>query len=222
MKHPRIFFFLFFSMLLSIFPPRALPELIRFKNGTQTTKPVIGQTNRTVTVDHHGIPLVYFLTEIESIDGRRVAPASRSPDEKTARASNSDRNDLARRYAAQGEHFLLRNMLPEAESLFRKALARDRDLIEAHEGLGWVYFSRRQFRTALRIFEEIESLETDNPRIFDAKAQCYFYLQEYGKAKKNFLRAKDLFLESAHYEQEHPIIGFIENYLAQIEIKMEE
>lgn len=62
--------------LFSLFCFFSFAETVVFKSGKTIEAKIIEKTNKSIKVDIEGIPLTYYLEDIESIDGKKIVPVS--------------------------------------------------------------------------------------------------------------------------------------------------
>jgi tetratricopeptide (TPR) repeat protein len=75
--------YVFLAVIFLIFPLYA--ETIKLKSGKKIEAKIIKRTDTHLKIDMQGIPLTYYLDEIDSIDGSTVGSASTPPPQLTAR-----------------------------------------------------------------------------------------------------------------------------------------
>ncbi|MBD3245597.1 MAG: tetratricopeptide repeat protein [Candidatus Omnitrophica bacterium] len=190
-------------------------ENILLKSGKTIEAPVIEKTEERIKVDISGVPITYYLEDIESIDNVKITGDVRD----TGGRDSQGKFEL---YIAQGNEFLHKGNYPSALAKFQIAMELAPERAQAYEGLGWTYFSMRDEREALRYFNKALEIAPDDPRLYDARAQCYFYLKDYSRAENEFLKAKELFQKSERFKENRQIIGLIDYFLTAIKKRIGE
>ena len=85
-------------MVSAVWHSAAFAEIIHFKDGRTVTGKILEKTSKSVKVDSQGLPVTYYLDEIEDIDGVKVEakPAIASPSALPVAPQNSlgDKKEL--------------------------------------------------------------------------------------------------------------------------------
>jgi len=131
-------------------------ETVLLKSGKSVEGKLIEKTDKYIKIDFQGVPLNYFLDEIESIDG--VKPSLSSA--KEIKSSQGDNlapvsNKTAEEYFNEGAAFDKQGNLLQAISDFTKAIAINPNYAEAYNDRGDAYIHQGNFPQAIVDFTKV-------------------------------------------------------------------
>ena len=95
-------------------------------------------------------------------------------------------SDPVRAYYNLGMHFMIWNRLDEAEAEFRKALRLGANNPDPHEGLGLVYYKKKDYKQAANSLRKALSLEHERTNLYRPLGKSYAGMGKYKKAKTCF------------------------------------
>jgi len=179
--------FIIITILLAIaffLPSFIFAETIVLKSGKTVEGKLIEKTDKYIKIDFQGVPLTYFLDEIESIDGIKQAlvaekerePSAKSPSDLPYSKESMEQGQKGAEYFKQGN-------FKEAIPYFQQAIQLDPNNFTAYWSLGISYNSLGDHKQAIKIYEKgIKSAPKYSALFYTGIAGEYNQLQEYNKA----------------------------------------
>jgi tetratricopeptide (TPR) repeat protein len=147
-------------------------EILVLKNGKNIEGKIIERTDKYVKINILDIPITYYLTDVESIDGQKVVTLPTEnpmPVEKNTVPVKEENSSLpvvsekklslgelkeAQECLQKGTNFFKEKKYKEAALEFEKALQINPKLAEGYYGLGYVYTSTKNYLEAAAYFNK--------------------------------------------------------------------
>jgi len=173
---------LFMALYCSIL---SYAETIVLKSGETIEGEIIERTDEFIKVDIYGIPITYYLDEIESIDGEKMGLSSKKEQLSGEAALELVCSEEAKPYALQASRYMQEDHFDKAIESFREALKLDSKCMLAYMGLGGCYTSLGKHDKAIEIFKEaIKMIPTYASKFHSLIAMEYINLGKYEEAIK--------------------------------------
>jgi len=185
--------FLIFAFLNAAFLFAGYAEKVSLKSGSQIQGKIVEQTGRYIRIEVGGVPIKYYLEDIESIDG--VKPEhSASPDKKATHSQE------ARKHYLKGEEYVSTAKFKEALTEFKAAIKIDPNFSDAYTATGFVYIMLQNFREAATHLEKALTINPADIKACENLGVIHFYSGNYDKAIHYYEKAIkiDPRLVSAH------------------------
>lgn len=150
------------------FPSSAFAETIILKSGQKVEGKIIKKTDKYIQIDFPGVPLTYFLNEIESIDGQKLGSAKEDSgvlDIKKGEVAQ----ETAKEAFDKGLAYLEELKLDEAIAEFSKAIVINPNYAEVYRARSIAYFEKND----LVKFHEDENMLDKLGYISDPKFMDY-------------------------------------------------
>jgi len=180
----KIALLLIFSMSAA-FP--AFAENIKLKSGQEVEGAIIEQTDRYIKIDFMGVPLTYFLEDIESVDG--VPPQSFKKElQEISQTTPLNAEECFYRGVANAK----KADLDQAISDFSNAIELNPGLAEAYYNRGLAFIKKNNLDFAIEDFNKAVEINPKYKEAFNNRAVAYFKKQEYEKALQDTQKAQKL------------------------------
>lgn len=171
-------------------------ETIKFKNGKTIEAKVMEKTEQYIKVDISGIPITYYLNEIESIDGKAV---SLSPEATSSGAVMDKLSTQADDYFREAEKYYSQGNYDQAIANYNKAIQINPNDAKVYVNRGVAYASRCNYDQAIADFDkalQIDSNFAGGAGIYYNRGVAYHYKKDYDKAWEDIHRAEKLGFKS--------------------------
>jgi lipopolysaccharide biosynthesis regulator YciM len=197
---------LFFLVILFILPFIASAETIVLKSGQTIEGKLIEKTDKDIKIDFQGVPITYFLDEVESIDGKAVnmpkvenMPVVTQEEiadtmDKESRKVLDKNPESAKAYNDQGVAIRMNGDHKQAIEYFSKAIEIDPNYAEAYNNRGLSYASSQigNFDLALSDFSKVIELNPNDGDAYFLRANLYFQKRDYDKTWEDINKVKSL------------------------------
>lgn len=216
-------------------------ETIVLKSGKTIEGKIINKTDKYIKMDISGIPITYYLDDIESIDGNRinsfVTIKTAGNVEPTTAAKSGEKiagesfvpkrkGDLIihkftadKPYADtvhQGNIYIDQGQYSQAIELFKKGIEINPNLPDAYVGIACVYDRLNKVEEAVEILKKALEIAPDNPTVYADLGFMYYRLGKFQEAKINLQKGKELYEKQGMSQG----IGAINEVLTYINSKL--
>ncbi|MDD4954622.1 MAG: tetratricopeptide repeat protein [Candidatus Omnitrophica bacterium] len=192
-------------LVLAFFAP-VYAETIVFKTGKTVEGKIVERNDKAIKVDIIGIPVTYYLNDIESIDGNKIMPVEQTkplevkkepppvkekinfepfPQKKTISLGEVKE---AQEDFQKGTGYFKEKKYDEAIAEFEKALKIDPEFAEGYYGLGYAYCYKNQCDAALPYFEKAIELSPNYADAINGLGYAYGNLGNYDKGIEYYLK----------------------------------
>jgi tetratricopeptide (TPR) repeat protein len=162
-----ILFFLFAAIILPSYA-----EIVVLKSGKTIQGKILERTDKYIKIDMWDIPITYYLADIDSIDGQKIAAPQGEQAKPVEEAKPSVKDKISSLPVTPKEKLSLGELKEAQECLqkataffkekkykesaleFEKALQINPGLAEAYYGLGYVYSSTKNYPEAAAYFDK--------------------------------------------------------------------
>jgi len=192
--------------LFSAFFMPAYAETLVLKSGKTVEGRIVEKNDKYIKLDIVGIPVTYYLNDIESIDGQKITPAQaiealeekkEAPviKEKIKLEPPLEKKNLslgevkeAQEYFQKGSNYFREKKYEEAIVEFEKALKIDPNFAEGYYGLGYAYCYKNQSEASLQYFQKAIELSPNYTDAYNAMGYAYSTLGKYDESINYYLK----------------------------------
>lgn len=144
-------------------PASIFAETIVLKSGNTVEGKIIEKTDKYIKINFEGVPITYYLNEIESVTGTNQDLSSKKEIE-LFQGNNSISNKTAEGYLQSGIACYQKGDLPQAISDLTKAIEINPNFAQAYYNRGIAYYSSNKFDEAIRDYDKSQSINFDPER----------------------------------------------------------
>jgi tetratricopeptide (TPR) repeat protein len=180
-------------------------ETIILKSGKTIEGKILEKTDKYIKIDLQGVPLTYFLDEIESIDGAKLVSSSEGKEVKVnvnisdpniavgyyEAAIKNNPNDFSS-YNNLGMAYVELNQLQKALDCFQKATEINPNSAESYAYLGATYNSLKQPEKAILYLKKAIDLGSTDIRTYSSLGGSYFFTGKFSEAIPYFEKVVQL------------------------------
>lgn len=195
MEKKWLIILLFAIGLLS--PTFIFAETVILKSGERIEKKIVEKTDEYIRVEFYGVPVTYFLDDIESIDGEELSPSFKK-EEMSLQGVEF--------HFKKGTDYLNKGQCQSAIDEFKTTLSINPSHLGAHFNIGCAYALMGDYDIAIEEFENILFKETSPFNAF-----CYFNIA--GVYVKRALLKKDPLLFEKASENFFNTIKILPNFI---------
>lgn len=165
---------------------------IVLKSGKTVEGKLIEKTDKYIKIDFQGLPLTYFLDEIENIDGVRQVPFL-AEEKKSSQENNlpSVHAETAKEAFDSGKALLLDKKIDEAIVDFNKAIKIDPNYAEAYMGRGGAYFFKKDFNQAIGDYSKAIEIDPSASNYFN-RGSVYDFKDDLDQAIIDYTKAIEI------------------------------
>ncbi|MCK9573368.1 MAG: tetratricopeptide repeat protein [Candidatus Omnitrophica bacterium] len=195
-------------VLLAVFLP-AYAEIVVLKSGKIIEGDIVEKTEKYIKVDMFGVPVTYYLDDIESINGKKITAAivKKEPEVKAEINNTKEKINLelqdkkslslgevkeAQECFQKGLNYFREKKYEESIIEFEKALKIDPNLAEGYYGLGYAYCSKDQCEASLEYFKKAIELSPNYVDAYNGMAYAYNILGKYENTIEYYLKVLQL------------------------------
>lgn len=169
-------------------------ETIALKSGKVREGKIIERTDEYIKVELFGVPITYFLEDIESIDGEKIMPAQK----EEIPVSSEDAEQLA----ISGFTLMEQGKYPQAETELKRAIQLDPKLSQAYYALGSLYFTwTGRLQDAISVYTEGISKIPSDKRLYYALATAYLKSGEWDNCEKTLREVLSMYPDYAEAQK---------------------
>jgi tetratricopeptide (TPR) repeat protein len=196
---------LFCALMYLCLLPSLFGETIILKSGQKVEGKIIEETEKYIKIDFDGVPLTYFLDEVESIDGK---PANVSKDlfkpkdfDKIAVSAEKESSEYleknpqsAEAYNKRGVAYRMNGNQDDAIACFNKAIEIDPNNAQyyQHRGISYSSSAVRKYDQAIADFTKAIEIDPSNSDFYFHRALTYYEKKEYDKSWEDVRKADSL------------------------------
>jgi len=149
------------SLMFLFISSSVFAETIVLKSGRTVEAKILKKTDNSIKVDVEGIPITYYLNEVESIDGNRINIASSAKDSSSDNKSLSqsqNENPKAKAFFENGTKYFEQANYTEAIKEFTKAVEINPDNARIYVSIGMSYAGLGQTQLAIGNIQKAREL----------------------------------------------------------------
>lgn len=187
------------------FPVLTFAETIVLKSGKTVEGKLIEKTDKYIKIDFDGVPLTYFLDEVETIDGKpaNILKGLFKPKDfdKIAESAEKESKEYleknptsAEAYNKRGIAYRMNGNQEDAIACFNKAIEIDPNNAQyyQHRGISYSSSAIRKYDEAIADFAKAIEIESSNSEFYFYRALTYFEKKEYDKCWDDVQKAESL------------------------------
>lgn len=166
----------------------AFAEMIKLKSGQEVEGQIIERTDKEIKIDFMGVPLTYFLEDIETIDEEPIQLSAQKETQEASRVTPAS----AEEYFYQGVANAKKGSLDRAISDFSKAIELNPDLTEAYYNRGLAFLKKNNFDFAIDDFNKAVEINPKYSEAYNNRSVAYFMKKEFELALEDLQKAEEL------------------------------
>ncbi|MBN3040794.1 MAG: tetratricopeptide repeat protein [Candidatus Omnitrophica bacterium] len=201
----------FLLIILLLISFHVFSSTITLKNGKVIKGKIIHASTNHITVDIDGKVLDYGLSEIKSIDGKKITYQSAKNDYAEYIAKN-------REYSlelSKAQQLLQERRFEDAETAYEAALELKPDSVIAFNGLAITNISMGKLDIALDYCQKGIAVDPEFPNIYGVRGQIYLFLKNYDLAESDFKKAIGLIEANAKFSKDEQLKR-LKDYISEL------
>jgi tetratricopeptide (TPR) repeat protein len=204
-----------FILLAAVFSFAVLAETIVFKDGRKIEAKIVAATTNSLTVESQGNRASFPLSEIDSIDGKKITYQHSLAQKPGAIAAENQQRYVA--FLMKGQEYLQGGDYAKAVSQFQAALEINDSHISAYSGIAAAYLSLNQFDKAVEYADKGIAADSEFPNIYGIRAQVFLNMGNVSAAKKDLLKARSLLENPDKYPANDKLLEYVNSMIAAID-----
>ncbi len=227
MFHKKI---IILSLLFTGIIPPLYAEKVILKNGKTIEGKILERTDKYIKIDLWDIPITYYLSDIDSIDGQKIVQPSTKEKKPVAESKPLEENKIplkekipslpivpkeklslgelkeAQECLQRGTNFFKDRKYKEAAFEFENALKINPKLTEAYLGLGYVSDSSKNYDEAIGYFNKALEISPNYVEAYMGLAYVFNNAGNYDEAIKYYQKVLTI---RKDYLEAYNGLGFI-------------
>jgi tetratricopeptide (TPR) repeat protein len=175
MRHHKIIIVLMAFLFLS---GQAFAETVTLKSGKTITGKILERSDKFIKVEFYGVPVTYYLDEIENISGQEssplATPRAATPSLKGQAGEGTAEPKDAQGYNERGLAFAQQGNLNQAMIDFTKAIALDKNYAAAYANRAHAYTKQGNLDQALVDYNQAIAINPNLAGVYDGRANVNF------------------------------------------------
>lgn len=191
------------SIITSFIFVACLPSLLfasnlKLKSGQEVEGPLIEQTESYIKIDFMGVPLTYFMEDIDTIDGVPVVISVKKEPAQAASPQEEPKQVVEKEPQSAEDYFYLgvssvkKGNLEEAFADFTKAIELNPEISEAYYNRAKLAKMKGDLEGALSDFSKAIGINPKYKEAYNNRATVYFAKKEFEAALQDLRKAEEL------------------------------